>query len=130
MAWTDSNGEYTIRGLGTGVYIVSAGRYDYLMGYYDGATSEDDATPVSVVEGQNKPNINFNLALPGDASGDGYVGMVDAMLIAQCVVGLIDCGSIDQAVADVNCSGSVSMVDAMLVAQKVVGRIDGFKCIR
>jgi hypothetical protein len=41
-------------------------------------------------------------------------------------VGLIDCNSIDQEMADVNCSGGVSMVDAMLIAQKVVGLIGEF----
>ena len=55
------------------------------------------------------------------------VGDGDAFA-AQCVVGLIDCGSIDQEMADVNCSGSVTMVDAMLVAQYVVGLIDEFPC--
>jgi hypothetical protein len=52
--------------------------------------------------------------------------MVDAMLTAQCVVGLVDCGTINQTAADVNCSGSASMVDAMLVAQKVAGLISEF----
>ena len=54
--------------------------------------------------------------------------MVDAMLVAQCVVGLIDCEDIDQWAADVNCSGTVTMVDAMLIAQKVVGIIGELNC--
>ena len=70
----------------------------------------------------------ITVGVQGDANGNGSVTMVDAMLIAQCVVGLIDCGGIDQNMADVNCSGSVSMVDAMLVAQKVVGLIPEFPC--
>ena len=68
----------------------------------------------------------ITVGVQGDANGNGSVTMVDAMLIAQCVVGLIDCGSIDQTMADVNCSGGVTMVDAMLVAQYVVGLIDEF----
>jgi len=64
----------------------------------------------------------------GDANGDGHASMVDAMLIAQCVVGLIDCGEINEEMADVNCDGRASMVDAMLIAQKVVGLIDVFPC--
>jgi hypothetical protein len=63
---------------------------------------------------------------PGDANEDGQVSMVDAMLTAQCVVGLLDCDDIRQDAADVNCSGGVTMVDAMLVAQKVVGLISEF----
>jgi hypothetical protein len=62
----------------------------------------------------------------GDGNGDGKVSMVDAMLTAQCVVGLIDCETINQTAANVNCSGGVSMVDAMLVAQKVAGLISDF----
>jgi len=50
------------------------------------------------------------------------------MLIAQCVVGLINCATIDGWAADVNCSGGLTMVDAMLVAQKVVGLIQSFPC--
>jgi titin len=67
--------------------------------------------------------------LMGDVNGSSSVTMVDAMLIAQCVVGLIDCGTIDLEAADVNCSGPPpTMVDAMLVAQKVVGLIAQFPC--
>jgi titin len=64
----------------------------------------------------------------GDANGDGHVSMVDAMLIAQYVAGLIGPGSLDLAAADVNCSGNVSMVDAMLIAQYVAGLIPEFTC--
>ena len=67
-------------------------------------------------------------ASPGDVNRDGQVAMVDAMLIAQCVAGLIDCDSIDREMADVNCAGGVSMVDAMLIAQYVAGLIDEFPC--
>jgi len=88
--------------------MVRAGQYD----------DDGDATSVAFTV---EPYL-------GDANGNGSVTMVDAMLIAQCVVGLIDCGSIDQAMADVNCSGGVTMVDAMLVAQYVVGLIDEFPC--
>jgi len=129
-ASTDADGKYTIRGLATGAYIVSAGGDGYSTQYYDGVASEDDATPVGVTEGQDTSDIDFSLHLraPGDANGDGDVGMADAMLIAQCVMELNDCGSIDQEMADVNCSGGVTMVDAMLVAQYVMGLIDEFPC--
>jgi len=63
---------------------------------------------------------------PGDGNGDGQVSMVDAMLTAQCVAGLIDCGTISQTAADVNCSGAPTMVDAMLIAQHVAGLISEF----
>ena len=68
----------------------------------------------------------LRLRLLGDVNGSGGVSMVDAMLIAQCVAGLIDCDSIDGTMGDVNCSGGLSMVDAMLVAQYVVGLVSEF----
>jgi hypothetical protein len=66
--------------------------------------------------------------MPGDANGSGTVTMTDAMLIAQCVAGLINCASINQTAADVNCDGRVTMMDAMLIAQYVAGLIGGFSC--
>ncbi len=66
--------------------------------------------------------------VPGDANGDGRTSMLDAMAIAQCLAGLVDCGLVDETAANVNCSGGVTMTDAMLVAQHVAGLIDGFPC--
>ena len=64
----------------------------------------------------------------GDVNYSGTVTMVDAMLIAQYVAGLIGPGDLDLAQADVNCSGNVGMVDAMLIAQYVAGLIPEFTC--
>jgi len=64
----------------------------------------------------------------GDVNSDGNVSMVDAMLIAQCVAGLIDCDTISEVAADVNCDGNISMVDTMRVAQYVAGIIHEFTC--
>jgi hypothetical protein len=64
----------------------------------------------------------------GDADSGGTAAMVDAMKVAQCVVGLIDCGTLDPWAADVNCSNTKSMVDAMQIAQKVVGLIPSLSC--
>jgi hypothetical protein len=60
----------------------------------------------------------------GDANGDGVIDIVDALLIAQCYVGLSTCppGS----VGDANCDGTIDIVDALLVAQYYVGLIAGF----
>jgi len=66
--------------------------------------------------------------LPGDGNGDGKVSIVDAMLTAQYVAGLIGSGALDLTAADVNCSGGATMVDAMLVAQKVAGLVSEFTC--
>ena len=97
----------------------------------DGITNYPDNCPSVYNPDQADRNADGigNACAPmirGDGNGDEQVSMVDAMLIAQCVAGLIDCGTINQTAADVNCSGSVSMVDAMLVAQKVAGLISDF----
>jgi hypothetical protein len=100
-----------------------------------GASGTQSSLALSVVEladtlAQPIPvateNGTITIGVQGDASGDGHTTMVDAMLIAQCVAGLIDCDSIDQGMADVNCSGSATMLDAMLIAQKVAGLISEF----
>ena len=70
----------------------------------------------------------ITVGVQGDANGDGKTSMVDAMLIAQVVVGLRPPADIDPVMSDVNCSGTVTMVDAMLVAQYVVGLIGEFPC--
>jgi hypothetical protein len=54
--------------------------------------------------------------------------MTDALVTAQCVLGLINCETIDQASADTNCSSTTSMTDALLIAQKVLGLIASFPC--
>ena len=64
----------------------------------------------------------------GNANAGGGVTMVDAMLTAQCVVGLRDCAELNSWATDVNCAGGITMVDAMMIAQKVVGLRPGLNC--
>ncbi len=62
---TDENGTYTITGLPTGDYLVKAEVwYDwtYLVEWYDGASTPETATPVSVVLGEETANIDFQLS--------------------------------------------------------------------
>ena len=60
----------------------------------------------------------------GDINTDGSTNIVDALLIAQCYVGLTSCPSDD--IGDVNCDGQVNIVDALLIAQLYVRLISGF----
>jgi subtilisin-like proprotein convertase family protein len=64
----------------------------------------------------------------GDSNGNGSVGMVDAMVIAQYVAGLIQADDINLYGGDANCVGGVTMLDAMRVAQKVAGLIPDLSC--
>jgi len=70
-AATDANGAYTMSGLAPGSYRVYASAYDFVAEYYDGVQDYNAATPVTVVEGNETPGIDFSLApkLLGSISG-------------------------------------------------------------
>jgi hypothetical protein len=53
------------------------------------------------------------------------INIVDALLTAQCYVGL-NPGGFSQSVADVSGDGSIDIVDALLIAQYYVGLIQEF----
>jgi hypothetical protein len=63
----------------------------------------------------------------GDVNSNGFIDIVDALLIAQYYVGL-NPASFNPSVADVNCSGSIDIVDALFVAQYYVGLISQLPC--
>jgi len=62
----------------------------------------------------------------GDINVDGSRNIVDALLVAQCYVGLTSCPS--AYIGDVNCDGQVNIVDALLIAQLYVGLISILNC--
>lgn len=62
----------------------------------------------------------------GDVDGNGTTDIVDALRIAQCYVGLIQCPSPDA--GNVNCDGSIDIVDALMVAQYYVGLLTQLNC--
>jgi titin len=97
---------------------------------YSGAVSGPAVTATATDAAGNTSEFSdpLRLRLLGDVNGNGSVSMVDAMLIAQYVAGLIGSGALDLTAADVNCSGGATMVDAMLIAQKVAGLITNFPC--
>jgi hypothetical protein len=63
----------------------------------------------------------------GDVNRNGTIDIVDALLIAQYVVGL-NPANFYAAAADTNCSGAIDIVDALLIAQRYVGIISSFPC--
>jgi hypothetical protein len=78
-------------------------------------TAEPAATPAAT-------NIPGTL---GDVDGNGSIDIVDALLVAQYVVGLAP-SDFNFANADTNCSGSVDIVDALIIAQYYVGVVAQF----
>jgi hypothetical protein len=58
---TAGDGNYTIGGLHSGSYIVSAEASGYLTTYYDNVYDWNDATPVIVTAQNDTPNVNFSL---------------------------------------------------------------------
>ncbi len=69
QATSGADGTYKITGLVTGEYRVDVWAEGYLHEYYNGVRQPEDATPASVLEGQETPNINFSLDLGGTISG-------------------------------------------------------------
>ncbi|MBN1698567.1 MAG: IPT/TIG domain-containing protein [Spirochaetales bacterium] len=61
----------------------------------------------------------------GDVDGSGRIDIVDALLVAQYYVGLIQTFAVPQN-ADVNCDGNVTIIDALLIARYYVGILDEF----
>jgi DNA-directed RNA polymerase subunit RPC12/RpoP len=66
------------------------------------------------------------LYLLGDANGDGEISVLDAMVVAQYIVGDIDETQLNLAAANVNGDEEISVLDAMLIAQHIVGDITQF----
>jgi len=103
----------------------SVGSISALNSNIGAATFQDTSNQDIPMTAQNG---SIRISVRGDISGDGGVSMVDAMRVAQCVVGIVDCTSAEATMGDVNCSGGMSMVDAMLIAQYVVGLIQSLPC--
>lgn len=63
--------------------------------------------------------------LLGDVDNNGEVNIIDALLIAQYYVGLLD-PPFPESAADVDRNGIVNIIDALMVAQYYVGIITSF----
>ena len=61
----------------------------------------------------------------GDVDGNGFINILDALMVAQYSVGNTPSGFI-AANADVNRDGSINIIDALMIAQYYVGLITGF----
>ena len=66
---TSADGSYTISSLPPSNYRVRAGVSGYLAEFYDNVYWYNEATPISVTEPYNTPDINFTLGHGGSISG-------------------------------------------------------------
>ena len=68
---TDANGFYEINKLPTGTYRVRiyTDNTDYVAEYYSDVIDYEDAAPVAVIGGEERPNIDFGLAISGTITG-------------------------------------------------------------
>jgi hypothetical protein len=69
---TGSDGGYTISGLPSGNYRVSAHAEGYIWEYYDSAYAYNQAASVSVAAPDDSTNIDFTLEVGGTISGHVY----------------------------------------------------------
>jgi hypothetical protein len=69
--YSDGDGNYVVPGLATGSYKVVARDLQgiYATQWYRNADTEEQAVPVSVVQGQTVPAVNFSLAFGGSITG-------------------------------------------------------------
>ncbi len=58
---------------------------------------------------------------PGDANGNGKVDNIDALIVLQYAVGLVQEGEYDFSACDLNGDGDVDNIDALMILQIAVG---------
>jgi len=66
---TDINGNYTTTSLPTGQYGIQVHATDYVSEWYQDTCYVDLAAPVTVIESNDTPNVNFDLEPGGTISG-------------------------------------------------------------
>jgi hypothetical protein len=110
---------------------------DVLNGALGGADGDEDGVENAVDNCILVPNADQadgngdgigDVCIKGDAFVNGSVLMSDALVTAQCVLGIIDCEDINRVNADANCANFLSMSDALLIAQRALGLIPAFPC--
>jgi len=65
--------------------------------------------------------VKVNTPIQGDIDGDGAVTMIDAMLIAQAVVGSGGLTPAQRAIADMDGDGVLTMADVVMIMRKAAG---------
>lgn len=105
------------------------------MKYFSGTTPWSVASPVGTVPSMTDRPLSFpefgvfiikkapanTAVVKGDLSGDGFVTVYDASLVAQAAVGIKTLTSSQQSVADVSGDGVVTVYDAVLIVKYAIG---------
>lgn len=117
--YTTTGGSYTLSGLPSGNYKISAQAEGYLEAYYDGVFYDNKATPVSVNASDEIPNIDFILKIsrPGDANVDGQIDMGDVIKVERVILGL-DSKNTN---TDANVDGKINMGDVIRIERTILG---------
>jgi hypothetical protein len=90
----------------------------YLV-YIEAMSGTSNSTYFNVTGTETPEPTGAMSGLLGDVNGNGSVDIVDALLVAQYYVGLIQTLAVPQN-ADFNRDGNVNIVDALLIAQYYV----------
>ena len=103
-ARVDSLGNYVLRHLIPGLYVLMADAKDYLPEFYDNVAHFDEATPVQVAAHDSIPGINFSLSMGGSIAGfigtDGDSGAIAGAHVVA--IHVVDPRKSRHAVADEN----------------------------
>lgn len=67
--YTDTDGRYSITGLGTGDYRVGLLLWNGMVLYFGGSTDPEEAVPVHVVQGVETPGVDFAVGTGGGVRG-------------------------------------------------------------
>jgi hypothetical protein len=127
--------DYTVKFLDADGTVISTGTYHYgdtvvvpadpeaPEGYFfKGWTPE-----ITVCQGDEVYTAVFEKIFDcGDANGDGTVNPLDALILLQCYIGMVDVETLNFAACDCNGDGTINPLDALLVLQYYIGIIDKF----
>jgi mannan endo-1,4-beta-mannosidase len=126
-SWQDIYSDYNADGGTDDISVSGSGRYVRINGNQRVESGWPHSLWEFAVYGESSSITPSPTPPPdnkGDANNDGTIDIIDALLIAQCYVGLTSCPGTD--VGDTNCDGSIDIIDALLIAQYYVGLISGF----
>ena len=121
----DSSNDWSCQGLGSD-YILNNNVPLFVDGVHVFGQAPGGQPPTT--NPTNPPTTPpVGCQLLGDVNNTGVVDIVDALMVAQYYVGLIQTFTMPTC-ADVNCDGNVTIVDALIIAQYYVGLLSHFPC--